>query len=317
MAFAFGARRASALLRTQAPFLAAAARKATLVLGTGAIAFSIAGSPAFSASWFDLRRADEEFEADNGPSNESARARREHLAVMQRMRDTDPENAEVLWRYARAAYAVSQLKDEPPAERRRLIEDGLRAVTEAKNRERNNGAIFRLAGQLLDAASQYVSTADYIRNSYVVKSDYEEALVIDPGDSKAQHLLGAWLLRAATFNSVWRLYTRWLVAEPPSATLEEAKQALQKADKLEPNWVLNMLWLGKCELAMGSSAAAAPWLAQAAAATTYTAEDKDSADEALKLLQKVDSAKAKAVTEARLRAQAEAEERARQKAGQM
>ena len=84
-------------------------------------------------------------------------------------------------------------------------------------------------------------TREAILAAYAVRSDFEQALALDPGDASAHHLLGQWALRVALLGP----WTRWLAstlyAEPPSATLDEAVAAFQSAEALQPGDVLQLV----------------------------------------------------------------------------
>jgi hypothetical protein len=81
----------------------------------------------------------------------------------------DPENAEVAWRQARAAYTMAQEPGVPAARKKELTLQALKLITDAKARERGNGNIYRWAGIILSAAGDYAGTAEYIKNAFVIR----------------------------------------------------------------------------------------------------------------------------------------------------
>jgi hypothetical protein len=102
---------------------------------------------------------------------------------------------------------------------------------------------------VLSDLSALQGTREAILAAYAVRSDFEQALALDPGDASAHHLLGAWALRVALLGP----WTRWLAgtlyAETPSDTPEEDVEPYEGAEALQPGfWVANRAQLARARL---------------------------------------------------------------------
>jgi hypothetical protein len=296
----------------RAPQLKAIARGSALTVGV-AVLFGphMVGGGVHCASFSDLKRFDEELmDADEQADG----ARLEALVgKLQRLREIEFEEPEVLWRYARAAYTLATMPSTSSARRKELILAGLRAIDDARRRERNKPEIWRWAAVLLDASDQYCSTGEGIRNAYVVKNNFEEALAINPGDVESLHQWGRWCLKWAQSSSLWRTYARSLVAEPPSPTLEDAREKFLKVEQLDPGfWPANQLYLGLVEEALGHKQEAAEWFERAATTPRLTAAGNKAAADALTALKRVDAKRAQSAEAEQKRRKEEAAERRQQ-----
>ena len=129
-----------------------------------------------------------------------------------------PDDAGVLWRAARAAYDLAETEP-TAATKKALLAEAQRHIVAAKTLPggRSSADVFRWAGIVLQA--QPVGTADFIRNAFVVRDDWQAALHIDPADGAAQHLLGRWHLDVADTPSWKRAIATTIFAEPPTVSL--------------------------------------------------------------------------------------------------
>lgn len=150
------------------------------------------------------------------------------------------DNAHALWRAARAAYDVEQLAETPKQRKKELMDLALKWIAEAKAIERSDATVYRWSGILINEAGQFGSTADKIKNSFVVRDDWKQAVALNPYDANALHLLGRWHASVAGLSWVERKVASTLFAEPPTATYEEALDYFQKAEAASPGfWIAN------------------------------------------------------------------------------
>lgn len=79
-------------------------------------------------------------------------------------------------------------------------------------------------------------------------------------------------------------------ASPPIASLNEALESFETAEKLQPGfWKDNQLWLAKTCDALGDKLKAIEWLLKALESPVVTESDKKAQKESLDLLKKLDS----------------------------
>ena len=224
--------------------------------------------------------------------NAQQQSRRAVLERAQQLLERD-DAPEVHWRVGRALHQVAMEPGTLPAERRALLARAYAEVTAAKadlpqGAVRERGAVYRWSGIVLSDLSALQGTREAIQSAYAIRSDFEEALEMDPTDASAHHLLGQWAFQVATLGA----WTRWLAstlfAEPPSATLEEAVESFERAEELAPGfWKANQAMLAKAKLALGDAQGARAWAARAAALPTVTEDDRTHHQAALDILAKV------------------------------
>jgi tetratricopeptide (TPR) repeat protein len=152
------------------------------------------------------------------------------------------DDAQVLWRAARAAYDVEQLKDTPKDRKKAMIDEAMRLITKAKDLERNDATIYRWSGILLNEASGFGPTKDKIKSSFLVRDDWLQAVAINPYDANALHLLGRWCQSVAGLSWVERKVASTLFAEPPSSSYEEALSFFERAEKASPGFWISNAW---------------------------------------------------------------------------
>lgn len=101
------------------------------------------------------------------------------------------ENAEILWRLARATYEVAKLSSNP-SERKEFDFEAFGYAERALLLEPDNFAVHKWMFILLDKKSSYEGLKQRISQSFVVKKHIERACELNPRDGTSFHLLGYW-----------------------------------------------------------------------------------------------------------------------------
>jgi tetratricopeptide (TPR) repeat protein len=200
-----------------------------------------------------------------------------------------PEDPELLWRFARAAYDLSQEPSTPTPKKKELLNEALRSIRDAKVAGRNNNDIFRWSGIILSEVGQYAGTTEYIKNAFVIRDDWEQATHIDPNDASALHLLGRWHYDVASMGWITRKAAAAFFAEPPTATYQEAKEFFERAESISPGfWKSNQVMLAQTEKQLGNKAEAIKWAASALNIPVRSTDDAKAHEDATKLLMSLD-----------------------------
>ncbi|RYZ54531.1 MAG: hypothetical protein EOP49_04940 [Sphingobacteriales bacterium] len=203
----------------------------------------------------------------------------------------EPEQVDVVWRAARAAYDLSQAAGTPKARQKELLEQALKLIRDAKNKERNDGAIYRWSGIILSAAGAFQGTTEYIKNAFVVRDDWEQATFINSYDATAVHLLGRWHFDVANMSWLTRKAASTFFAEPPSATFAEALEYFMRAESLNPGfWKANQYMLAQTHAKMGNKEEAVKWALSAIRLPVLSEEDAKTHAEVEAMLKATDSA---------------------------
>nr|KAF6426815.1 regulator of microtubule dynamics 1 [Molossus molossus] len=138
------------------------------------------------------------------------------------VRYKDSEDAELLWRLARASRDLAQLRGAAGEERRALVYEALECARRALERTQASSAA------------------------------HKKAIELNPKDATSIHLMGIWCYTFAEMPWYQRRIANMLFAAPPSSTYEEALGYFQRAEqgktylKLQ-NKKLAALWLLKAK----------------------------------------------------------------------
>ena len=221
------------------------------------------------------------------------------LAEDQLARSNEPDGAEKWWRQARIKYTLA-CNTKATAEKNQYLEDALALITQAHRAneliafEARSGDVYRWYGIVLqEHASVIGGTKALVGKLFEYRRAWEDALRINPKDSRACHLIGRWHLGIVEISWFKKKLVRTLFAElPQDASYESALEYFEKAERIAPDdWIMNLVLLAKCQLALGQTdkAKASVLRAQANLASVVgspTPDDLEAGKEAAKLLKR-------------------------------
>ncbi|KAM7075358.1 regulator of microtubule dynamics protein 1 isoform 1-T1 [Molossus nigricans] len=201
------------------------------------------------------------------------------------VRYKDSEDAELLWRLARASRDLAQLRGATGEERRALVYEALECARRALERTQASSAAHKWYAICISDVGDYEGIKAKIANAYVIKEHFEKAIELNPKDATSIHLMGIWCYTFAEMPWYQRRIANMLFAAPPSSTYEEALGYFQRAEQVDPNFYSkNLLLLGKTYLKLQNKKLAALWLLKAKDYPARTEEDKQVQTEAAQLL---------------------------------
>ncbi|XP_036780992.2 regulator of microtubule dynamics protein 1 isoform X2 [Manis pentadactyla] len=167
----------------------------------------------------------------------------------------ESEDAELLWRLARASRDIAQLSGTSEEEKRLLVYEALEYAKRALEKNESSFAA------------------------------HKKAIELNPKDATSIHLMGIWCYTFAEMPWYQRRIAKVLFATPPSSTYEEALSYFHRAEEVDPNFYSkNLLLLGKTYLKLHNKKLAAFWLMKAKDYPVHTEEDKQIQTEAAQLL---------------------------------
>lgn len=194
------------------------------------------------------------------------------------------DNAEILWRLARAEYEMAKIASSA-AEQKRLNLEAFGYVERALALDSNNFAIHKWMFILLEKKASYEGIKQRIAQSYVVKQHIERACQLNPKDGTSLHLLGYFCFAIAELPWYQRQIASTLFATPPTSSYEEALVHFLSAEEVEPNFYsTNLLMIGKTYLRLKNKTLAIEYLRKAADYSVRTSEDAQVKAEAAHLL---------------------------------
>ncbi|KAM9387175.1 regulator of microtubule dynamics protein 1 [Phaethornis superciliosus] len=198
------------------------------------------------------------------------------------------EDAELLWRLARASRDLAQLSSTSAEEKRRLTYEAFECAKKALEKNESNSAAHKWYGICLSDVGDFEGIKTKIGNAIVIKEHFQRAIELNPKDATTIHLIGIWCYSFAEMPWYQRKIAATLFATPPTSTFQEALHYFHMAEEADPNFYSkNLLFLGKTYLKLNNKKLALLWLSKAKEYPAHTEEDKQVQKEALQLLNSI------------------------------
>ncbi|CAM4724544.1 hypothetical protein PO909_017631 [Leuciscus waleckii] len=200
----------------------------------------------------------------------------------------DSDEAEFLWRLARASRDLALLSRISAEEKKRLTYEAFDFASKALEKNQSSFAAHKWFAICLSDVGDYEGIKVKIGNSYIIREHLERAIELNPKDATSIHILGYWCFAFAELPWYQRKVAAVIFASPPTATYEDALAFFLKAEEVDPNFYSkNLLMLGKTYVMLRDVQRAALWLTRARDYPAVTEEDKQVHKEALELLKKL------------------------------
>ncbi|XP_043960701.1 regulator of microtubule dynamics protein 1 [Gambusia affinis] len=197
----------------------------------------------------------------------------------------DSEDAEFLWRLARASRDLSLLPDTDTGRKKQLTFEAFEYAKRALERDDKCFAAHKWYAICLSDTGEFEGVKVKIGNSYIIREHLERSIELNPKDATSLHILGYWCFAFAELPWYQRKVAAVIFSTPPTSTFEEALEFFLKAEKVDPNFYSkNLLMLGKTYIAMKDKEKAIHWLTRAKEYPIHTLEDKEVHKEAVELL---------------------------------
>lgn len=195
------------------------------------------------------------------------------------------EDAEFLWRLARATRDVALLPDTAADKKKQLVFESYECAKKALEKDESCFAAHKWYAICLSDIGDYEGIKVKLGNSYIIRDHLQRAIELNPKDATSMHILGYWCFAFAELPWYQRKVAAVIFATPPVSTYEEALDYFLKAEAVDPNFYSkNLLMLGKTYLRMNDKEKAKLWLNKAKDYAPLTHEDKEVHKEALDLL---------------------------------
>ncbi|XP_059140749.1 regulator of microtubule dynamics protein 1-like [Physella acuta] len=199
----------------------------------------------------------------------------------------DSQDANVLWRLARAATEKGKMGGEGD-KRKKLIYEAWGYIEKALQLDDTNFACHKWYGILLDYTAEYEGTKKRIENAFKVKEHFQKAIDLNPNDATTLYCLGYWCFLFADMAWYQRKIASVIFASPPTSSYEEALDYFKKAEEAEPGFYnQNKVMMGKTYMRLKDKETAKTHLMKALEHTDKTTDDAKARKEALDLLKEL------------------------------
>ncbi|GAA6219438.1 regulator of microtubule dynamics protein 1 [Lates japonicus] len=200
----------------------------------------------------------------------------------------DSDEAEFLWRLARASRDLSLLPNMEAERKKQLTFEAFEYAKKALEKDDKCFAAHKWYAVCLSDIGDYEGVKVKIGNSYIIRDHLERAVELNPKDATSLHILGYWCFAFAELPWYQRKVAAVIFSSPPVSTYEEALEFFLKAEEVDPDFYSkNLLMLGKTYMVMKDKQKALHWLTKAKEYPARTLEDKEVHKEAVDLLKKL------------------------------
>lgn len=185
----------------------------------------------------------------------------------------DPDHYEATWRLSRSPLDKGTLTDDRNAQKPLYVaaEQLARRATQLQPRHPKGHVFLAIAVGIL---ALFEAGKRKVELSHEVKTHATEALLIDPDEDLAHHLLGVWHREMATLNFLLRQFAEVLHGRFPPASLADSETHLRRAAALAPGNIAHHVELGITLHTAGKRADARATLAGALTlAQTWVTDD--------------------------------------------
>lgn len=148
----------------------------------------------------------------------------------------ESEDAELLWRLARASRDIAQLSGTSEEEKKLLVYEALEYAKRALEKNESSFAAHKWYAICISDVGDYEGIKAKIANAYIIKEHFEKAIELNPKDATSIHLMGIWCYTFAEMPWYQRRIAKMLFAAPPSSTYEEALGYFHRAEQVDPNF---------------------------------------------------------------------------------
>uniref|UniRef100_A0A3Q4ARA1 Regulator of microtubule dynamics protein 1 n=1 Tax=Mola mola TaxID=94237 RepID=A0A3Q4ARA1_MOLML len=200
----------------------------------------------------------------------------------------DSDDAEFLWRLARAARDLALEPNMEAGTKKQLMYEAFENAKKALERDEESFAVHKWYAICLSDVGDYEGVKVKIGNAYIIRDHLERAIMLNPKDATSLYIMGYWCFAFAELPWYQRKVAAIIFSTPPTSTYDEALGFFLKAEEVDPNFYSkNLLLLGKTYLAMNDKEKALLWLNKAKEYPARTLEDKEVEKEAVHLLKKL------------------------------
>ena len=193
-------------------------------------------------------------------------------------------DAETLYRIARQHALL--MNDTPSDDKQRALGEkaltyAQRAVAADPTHAKSQLSVAICYGRLV----RFVGARTKVEYSRLIKEHAETALKLDPSDSYAWHVLGAWNFELAQMGAFTRTFVKVVYGAITPASNQEAVKLFRKAVELAPDRISHHVELGRTYAVLGKKAEARAELRKALSLPDREKDDLESKRRAVETLE--------------------------------
>ncbi|CAK5117173.1 unnamed protein product [Meloidogyne enterolobii] len=175
----------------------------------------------------------------------------------------DQNGVQILWRLSRVCYQLASSFDDQSAKRKEYMDEGYKHAGIAYEKEPEEFDVIKWYAACTGGRTDFLGTAEKIKQGHKFKELIDKALAKSPKDYALLYMRGRFAYSVAGLSWFERKAAAALFSDPPKATYDEALNDFLAVYKLKPEWVENLVFLGKCYLAKNEKKEAIKYLKMA------------------------------------------------------
>lgn len=200
----------------------------------------------------------------------------------------DNEDSEIQWRFARICYNVGKHYEPNKTKAKELATIAMEHIDRSIKLNGSCFHAYKWKGIILSWYSDFLGYKVKIEKSYEIRDNFDKAVELNPSDPTSRHLIGRWCFDVSDVPWYMRTAAKYILAELPSTSYEEALKHFLEAEKIEAGFFsTNWLFIGKCYLKLNKKAEAKPWLQKTADYVSEDPDEKEAKTEAAQLLRTI------------------------------
>eukprot|EP00667_Euglena_gracilis_P007190 EG_transcript_7262 len=209
------------------------------------------------------------------------------LALLARATELYPDQAEVLWRIARAHDELF-VAEKNAKKKEEFARKGAAVATRATELEPENPAAHRWRGVMLGRSVDFMGVTEKVATGVVVRESFERALALEPEGGYSLFCVASWYLAVGELSWVERKAARMVFKNFPENPFADGLALFLKAESVaDPRFVVpvqNLLSMGKCYSYLKQKDKAKEALQRAVHLPTTRPDELQAKEDAAKLL---------------------------------
>lgn len=201
-------------------------------------------------------------------------------------------NPNYLWRMCKSMYLMAVVigQEGDSAKKQTLIFEAVDYGLKAIETDELNSEAHKWYAIVIGSRGEYLGIKEKILDGYEFKKHIDRASELSPHDHTIRHLLGRFCYEVAELSWWERKMASTLFADPPNATMEEAKDHFMAAEELKPDgWKENRQFLAKSCIHLKDYSAALHWLDMANELPVKNPDDQQAQNDIDELLMQYQS----------------------------
>jgi len=187
----------------------------------------------------------------------------EALQLLQNYKYLYSDKSEFLWRLSRSHVCLYDLREDYDEKQKHAMSayDYSKQALEVGGETSNN---YKWLAISLGTTTEFLSTKKKIETGWTLREYLTKAIELNEKDAILHYILGRWFYGVYQLSWIERKLAATLFAEPPTATIKEAKDEFEVAELLAPDTnKSNQYYLAKCEYELGDTSKATIWIQSA------------------------------------------------------